>query len=109
MQGMRKLATALLLVGLAGVAFAAADQTQPGASHGPSSAQNAQNAAGITPNSGHGSGASAGPPDGSSNGISGAAAGASPSSGAMQPRVGGGESLNRGTNRSTTNGGAQGW
>jgi hypothetical protein len=111
MQANRTIAISALLMALSGGAFAAADQTQPGASHGPSSAKNAQDAAGITPNSGHSSGPSTGPSGvgGSSNGTSGAGAGTRQGSGGMQPRLNGSGGTNGQTSPSTTGGGAQGW
>ncbi|SAK58199.1 hypothetical protein AWB77_01848 [Caballeronia fortuita] len=110
MQANRTIAFSALLMALSGGAFAAADQTQPGASHGPSSAQNAQDAAGITPNSSKSIGPSTGPSGvgGSTNGMSGAGAGTRQGSGGMQPRLNGNGGTNGGTSPSTTNGGAQG-
>jgi hypothetical protein len=112
MHASRKLAISLLMLGLSGGAFATADQTQPGASHGPSSAKNAT---GNTSSSTSKSTSDGGPTGGESgvggtaNGSQAAGKGTSTGSGGMQPRLDSSGSTNGRTSPATNGGGAQGW
>jgi hypothetical protein len=97
-----KLAISIITLCMAGSAFAAADQTQPGASHGPTTVSPSTVDSPGT-DSGAGGGKATG---GMPNGTSAAGKGTAQGSGGMQPRIEKGDS-NTSTPRST-NGNAQG-
>ncbi|MDR5758516.1 hypothetical protein [Caballeronia sp. LZ035] len=108
MHASRTLALSLLMLGLAGTACAA-DQTQPGASHGPS---NGQSAASKHPSAPADDAVGAGQTGigGTANGTNAAGKGTTPGSGGMQPRLNGGNANGSGgsTSPATGNAGAQG-
>ncbi|MDR5780694.1 hypothetical protein QCE63_14825 [Caballeronia sp. LZ065] len=105
MHASRTFALSLLMLGLAGTACAA-DQTQPGASHGPSKGQSAATRHSTAP-ADDATGAGQTGVGGTANGTNAAGKGTTTGSGGMQPRLNGGNA-NGSTRPATGNAGAQG-
>jgi hypothetical protein len=108
MHASKALALSVLMLGLAGTACAA-DQTQPGASHGPSKGQSAAtNHSGASRDDAIGAGETG--IGGTANGTNAAGKGTTPGSGGMQPRLNGGKASGSSGSASpaTGNTGAQG-
>ncbi|MDR5821635.1 hypothetical protein [Caballeronia sp. LZ043] len=108
MNASRTFALSILMLGLAGTA-SAADQTQLGASHGPSKGQSAATKHSTAP-ADDAIGAGQTGIGGTANGTNAAGKGTTPGSGGMQPRLNGGKAndSNSSTSPATGNAGAQG-